>query len=480
MRPIPHLASVLALCVILPACATPGARRDEPERPNFVFILADDFGWTDLGCYGSEFYETPNLDRLAASGTRFTNAYAACPVCSPTRASIMAGKYPARMDTTEWFGGRRSGMMQTAEYVDHLPLEEVTIAEALKEAGYSTFFAGKWHLGGEGYDPELQGFDINAGGFSRGSPPGGYFSPYENPKLADGPEGEHLPTRLTDEALAFLEAQDAEPFLLYLSFYSVHTPLQTTDALKAKYEEKRADLPEGRVRWGKEGERKVRILQDHAIYAGMIEAMDANIGRMLDKLEELGLDGNTVVVFMSDNGGLSTSEGRPTSNMPLRTGKGWLYEGGIREPMLVRWPGVADGGEVCDLTVTSTDFYPTMLDMAGLEPRPDQHVDGVSFAGVLRGGAAPDRDAVYWHYPHYSNQGGRPGGAIREGDMKLIERYEDGRLELFDLAADPGETRDLSSERRADAARLQAKLAAWRSETDAKMPRLSREGVEEE
>jgi arylsulfatase A-like enzyme len=436
-----------------------------------VFILADDLGWTDLGSFGTRFYETPNLDRLAARGTRFTNAYAACPVCSPTRASIMAGKYPARMDTTEWFGGRRAGKMLPAEYVDHLPLEEVTIAEALREAGYRTFFAGKWHLGGEGFDPELQGFEYNAGGFSRGSPPGGYFSPYKNPKLADGPQGEHLPLRLADEAAAFLDRHGEEPFLLYLSFYSVHTPLQSTEALKRKYREKRERLPEDREVWGQEGERKLRLVQDHAVYAGMVEAMDASVGRVLDKLEQLGLDEETIVIFTSDNGGLSTSEGHPTSNLPLRAGKGWLYEGGIREPTLVRWPGVADGGEVCDETIISTDFYPTMLEMAGLDPRAQQHRDGLSFAELLRGGAAPERDAVFWHYPHYSNQGGSPGGAIRAGDLKLIERYEDGRLELYDLAADPGEVRDLSTERPGDARFLQARLATWRAEMDAKMLR---------
>jgi len=457
---------VAAGCAGPGAPGAPGAR----PRPNFVVILVDDLGWRDLGCTGSSFYETPNVDRLAADGVRFTNGYAAAPVCSPTRASLLTGKYPARMDTTEWFGGRRSGALRTAEYVDRLPLEELTLAEALRDAGYATFLAGKWHLGGDGFDPELQGFDVNKGGHWRGSPPGGYFAPYDNPKLDDGPDGEHLPLRLADETCAFLADKQDEPFLAYLSFYSVHNPQQTTDALRAKYAARSAALGlTDAERFGREGANKVRLAQDHAVYGGMVEAMDAAVGRVLDALDELGLAENTVVVFTSDNGGLSTSEGHPTSNAPLRAGKGWVYEGGIREPWIVRAPGVTRPGTISDAVITSPDLAPTLLELAGLPPRPERFVDGRSFAPALRGDAFA-RGPVFWHYPHYSNQGGGPAGAVREGSLKLVEWYEDGRVELFDLERDPGETRDLAAERPNDAARLRSQLAAWRASVDAKMP----------
>jgi arylsulfatase A-like enzyme len=431
------------------ACSSP----PEELPPNFVFFLVDDLGWTDLGCFGSSFYETPNVDRLAATGTRFTNAYAANPVCSPTRASIMTGKHPTRLSITTWIhpgGGNqpdqwdRNTPLLPAPYEDRLPLEEVTIAEALKEAGYATFFAGKWHLGPEGHWPEDQGFDINKGGIERGGPYGGnkYFSPYGNPRLEDGPEGEHLPDRLASETVKFIEENRDQPFLAYLSFYSVHTPLMARKDLQAKYEAKQASAPE--TKWGQELGRKVRLVQNHAVYAGMVEAMDLAVGKVLNRLDELGLTGNTVVFFMSDNGGLSTSEGHPTSNLPLRAGKGWLYEGGIREPMIIRWPGVTAPGSTEDNPVISMDFYPTMLEMAGLTMRPDQHVDGHSLAPLLRNGSAPPREALFWHYPHYGNQGGRPGAAVRQGDYKLIEFYEDGHAELYNLADDIGEQNDLS------------------------------------
>jgi len=465
------------------ACGCATRRGGQPhKRPNFVFFLVDDLGWTDLGCYGSTFYETPNVDRLAAEGMRFSNAYAACPVCSPTRASIMTGKYPARLGTTDYFGapqpdtvGRRRAWRRPllpARYRDRLPLEEVTVAEALKEEGYATFFAGKWHLGPEGYWPEEQGFDRNLGGIERGGPYGGkkYFSPYGNPRLPDGPEGEHLPDRLATEACRFVEANRERPFLAYLSFYSVHTPLMAREDLQAKYEKKAERIDGDGPTWGQEGERKVRLVQDHAVYAGMVEAMDQAVGKVLDTLDRLNLDRDTVVFFMSDNGGLSTSEGHPTSNLPLRAGKGWLYEGGIREPMLVRWPGVVRAGGLCHEPVISTDFHPTMLDMAGLPLCPDRHRDGRSLFGLLRGGAGPGERALFWHYPHYGNQGGSPGGAVRFGDYKLIEFYEEDRIELYNLAADIGERRDLSARMADKANELRGKLHEWRDQVGAVMP----------
>ena len=462
--------------------AAPRAGRGagQAQRPNFLFILVDDLGWKDLGCFGSSFYETPHIDRLAAQGMRFTQAYAACPVCSPTRASIMTGKYPARMNTTDWFGApqpdtaskhpTKNKPLLPARYEDKVALEELTLAEALRDAGYQTFFAGKWHLGGEGFFPENQGFSVNQGGHHRGSPPGGYFSPYKNPRLADGPEGEHLPARLAAETVRFIEANREQPFLAYLSFYSVHTPLQSRDDLLAKYKDKAQHLPQGGPRWGKEGERKVRLVQDHAVYAGMVAAMDQAVGQVLAALDRLGLSENTAIFFMSDNGGLSTSEGHPTSNLPLRAGKGWLYEGGIREPMIVKWPGHGTAGSLCDAPVISTDFYPTMLEMAGLPLREQQHADGVSLTPLLtQEEMLPSRN-LYWHYPHYGNQGGSPSAAIRAGDWKLIEFFEDGRLELYNLREDLSEQHNLAAAMPEKAQELAGRLHAWQQEVDARFP----------
>jgi len=448
------------------------------ERPNVVFFLVDDLGWRDLGCFGSTFYETPNADRLAREGMRFTDGYAACPVCSPTRASIMTGKYPARLATTDYFGAaqpegwRRNTRLLPARYSDRLPLEETTVAEAFREAGYATMFAGKWHLGSEGYWPENQGFEINRGGCERGGPYGGskYFSPYGNPRLDDGPAGEHLPDRLAAEVVKFIEANRAKPFFAYLAFYSVHTPLMARADLQAKYAEKAKTVKHEGPDWLPEGSRQARQVQDHAVYGGMVEAMDLAVGKVLEALDRLQLADNTVVVFMSDNGGLSTSEGSPTSNVPLRAGKGWMYDGGVREPMIVKWPGVTKAGSTCGHPVISTDFYPTLLEITGQAPRPKQHLDGVSLVPLLKQSGTPDRDAIYWHYPHYGNQGGAPGGAVRAGDWKLIEWYEDGRLELFNLKDDLGEQHNLAAQHPEKVRELHAKLKAWRESVGARMP----------
>ena len=450
-----------------------------PARPNFVFFLIDDLGWADLGCYGSTFYETPNIDRLAAQGMRFTNAYAACPVCSPTRASIVTGKYPARLGITQWIGGPN----EPTPYRHYLPLEEVTIAEALKEAGYATGFVGKWHLSTRGEDrfqyyPDRQGFDVNIGGDWSGAPPT-YFYPYKkgNRTLesmpAGGQEGEYLTDRLTDESLKFLDANKDKPFLLYLSHYAVHTPIESKPALTEKYQDKAKTLPpqDGPHAQPVYGRYKTRMVQDNAAYAGMVQSVDESVGRVMDKLEALGLENNTIVLFMSDNGGLSTvpREG-PTCNLPLRAGKGWLYEGGIREPMLIKWPGTARPGSECDETVTSTDFYPTMLEMAGLPPQPEQHVDGVSLVPLLKGTGTLGREAVYWHYPHYHGSGNRPSGAVRAGDYKLIEWYEDGQVELYNLKDDLSEKRDLAAAEPKQTAALRQMLHTWRDRMNAKMP----------
>jgi arylsulfatase A-like enzyme len=448
------------------------------DKPNFVFFLVDDLGYMDIGANNPDtFYETPHVDRLARDAVRFTNGYAANPVCSPTRYSIMTGKYPTRVDATNFFSGTRAERFLPAPLNDRMPLSELTLAEALRQAGYRTAFLGKWHLGPtEKFWPEAQGFEINVAGHHAGSPPGGYFAPYKNLKLPDGPPGEHLTTRLTDEALKILDQFHDSPFLLYLSFYTVHTPLQAPPELVKKYRDKAAKLGlEGKPEFADEEQvwpgsepRRVRILQKHATYAAMVETMDASVGRVLDKLKQRGLEENTVIFFMSDNGGLSTAEGSPTSNLPLRGGKGWLYEGGIREPLLIKWPGATEPGSTCDHPVISTDFYPTMLDIAGLPTQPQQTLDGKSLVPLLKQTGAPDQRALYWHYPHYSNQGGFPGGAIRQGDYKLIERYEDGRFHLYNLRDDLGEQQDLANKMPDKAHHLRQQLHAWYQQVDAK------------
>jgi len=474
-----HCLRILGLGVL--ALTWGGCTPPASPPPNFLFILVDDLGYMDIGAYNPDtFYETPHVDRLASEGMRFTAAYAAAPVCSPTRASIMTGKYPGRLRTTDWFGApqphtadqhrTRDQPLLPAPYVDQLPHEETTLAEAFRDAGYRTFFAGKWHLGREGFYPEDHGFEINKGGWERGGPYGGgrYFSPYGNPRLDDGPDGEHLPDRLASETAQFIAANREHPFLAFLSFYSVHTPLMARSDLEAKYEQKRRTAPE--EAWGTEGSRKVRLVQNHAIYAAMVEAMDQAVGKVLDALDEAGLAENTVVIFMSDNGGLSTSEGHPTSNLPLRAGKGWLYEGGIREPMIIKWPGVTTPGSVSAAPVTSTDFYPTMLAMAGLPLKPHQHPDGVSLVPLLQQTGPVQREALYWHYPHYGNQGGRPGSAVRSGPWKLIEFFGEEHVELYNLKTDIGETNDLAEAEPEKVDELQTLLHAWHAEVDALFP----------
>ncbi len=459
------------------ACISPSGFSASSRRPNIVFFLADDLGQRDLGSYGSTFYETPHLDQLAKDGARFTQAYAACPVCSPTRASILTGRYPQRTSITDYIGAAapdkwdRNTILRPAAYSDRLAHHEVTLAETLKPAGYATFFAGKWHLGVQGWWPENQGFDINKGGVQAGSPPGGgrYFSPYGNARLEDGPPGEHLPDRLASETVKFIADHKDKPFLVYLSFYSVHTPLMAREDLRKKYEEKRQRLGL-QPKFGVEGPRDVRLVQEHAVYAGMIEAMDQAVGKVLAKVDELGLRENTIVVFTSDNGGLSTSEGSPTSNLPFRAGKGWLYEGGVREPLIVRWPGVAKPGATIDVPVSSPDFLPTFREVAGLTTPPVQKLDGVSLVSVLKGRPPAAPRPLFWHYPHYGNQGGAPGGAVRLGDFKLIEWYEDGGRELFNVREDAGERNDLAAKMPEKVKELAGRLAVWRAEVGAVMP----------
>jgi arylsulfatase A-like enzyme len=448
-------------------------------KPNVLFILVDDLGWTDLGIYGSTFYETPHIDALAKEGMKFNNAYAACPVCSPTRASIMTGKYPSRIGTTDWFGApqpeeaKNSAVWKTkklwpAAYNEYLPLEETTMAEAFKANGYATFMAGKWHLGEDKkYWPENQGFDINKGGFGAGHPKS-YFSPYNNPRLEDGPAGEYLAERLTNETIAFIEQNKSQPFFAYFSLYDVHSPFQAKENVIKKYEDKKNRLglkDEFEIVGGV----KTRANQSFAVYAAMVEAMDNAVGTVLNKVKELGLEENTMVVFFSDNGGLATSEGSPTSNAPLRAGKGWLYEGGIREPLIIKYPAIIKKGTQTNVPVISTDFFPTLLQLSGLPLLPEQHVDGKSLVPLLQNKKIK-RDALYWHYPHYGNQGGAPASAIRYGNWKLIEKFEDNTVELYDLAEDPGEKNNLIAKEPSIAKKLKTSLMEWRTNQRATMP----------
>ncbi len=450
-------------------------------QPNLLFILIDDMGWRDLACTGSDFYETPCLDRFATEGMRFTNAYASCPVCSPTRASILSGKYPARVNLTNFLYAKPRGKLLSTDYLDHLALSETSLATALRQHGYQTWHVGKWHLGGPEAYPDRHGFDVNIGGCHWGQPRMGYFSPWGIETLADGPEGEYLTDRITDEAIRLLQERDpSRPFFLNLCHYAVHTPIQAKPELIAKYQRKakelgldtqEAILPGEHFPCEHKREQRLmrRVIQSDPTYAAMVENLDWNIGRLLAALDAAGLAEDTLVVFTSDNGGLSTSEGSPTCNLPLAEGKGWLYEGGVREPLLVRWPGQIVPGSVCDEPVTSPDFYPTFLEAAGLPLLPDQHADGVSFLPALRGEAF-QRGPIYWHYPHYSNQGGTPGSAMLDGSWKLIEYFEDHHRELYDLAQDPGEETNVACFHPERVQAMAAQLAQWRTEVSARIP----------
>jgi len=456
--------------------------------PNILLIVIDDLGWNDLACYGSGFYETPALDRLAGQGMRFTDAYASCPVCSPSRASIMTGKYPATIGITDWidWGGRlhpARGRVIDVPYLKELPPREHTIARALKARGYATWHVGKWHLGGPASRPEDHGFDVNVGGCEAGCP-STYFAPWKICTLPDAevPAGTYLTDHLTDRAIDLIEQRDPDqPFFMNLWHYSVHTPLQAPEPLVQKYRDKARAMGLDRVKVYEEGEyfpcdhkRNQRVIrrriQSDPVYAAMIENLDTNLGRVLAALETAGIADNTLVVFTSDNGGLATAEGSPTCNAPLTEGKGWMYEGGTRVCQIVRWPGRVAPGLVCAVPVTSPDLYPTLLDVAGGGLLPEQPVDGVSLLPVLTGTGELHRDAIFWHYPHYGNQGGTPGCSVRMGDFKLIERFEDGCLELYDLRSDVEERHNLASADPDRAATLHKALVEWRGKVEAKMP----------
>jgi len=420
-------------------------------RWNVLFVLMDDLGWRDLGPYGNRFIDTPNINRFAEQSVRFTNAYAACPVCSPTRASIMTGKYPARLHLTDWIPGRKqwpTAKLLVPKFNQFLPSTDRTIAEALSPRGYRTAAIGKWHMGGEGHLPTDRGFGKNIAGTAAGSPPT-YFGPLELPGLTLKP-GEFLTQRLTDEGIRFMGADKHTPFFLYQAHFTVHLPLQAREEVIAKY-------------------RKRDIGDVNAVYCAMVESADDSMGQLLKALDDSGQADNTIVIFFSDNGAVryQGKQTKPISNnAPLRAGKGHLFEGGIREPLMIRWPGITRPGTLVDEPVSSIDFFPTICEAADV---PAGTVDGTSLLPILRGGRAAQRP-LFWHYPHYSDQGGRPAGAVREGDWKLIEFYEDGRLELFHLVNDPGEQRNLVRAESGRAKKLHALLADWRRTVDAAMP----------
>jgi len=432
-----------------------GWAQGAPLKPNIVLILADDLGWTGVGSYGSPLYRTPNIDRLAADVMKFRQAYSAASLCSPTRASILTGKYPARLHLTDYIPGEPFpfAKMLPPDWTKRLPACEITISERLRAAGYATASIGKWHLGAEDARPEQYGFDYSVAGIGRGSP-ASYFSPYRNPYLEDGPKGEFLSDRLTDEALKWIEANRNKPFFLYLPHFAVHTPIQAKPDVTTKYQKVLEASP--------------NPLHTNPAYAALTESVDDSVGRILRKLDELKLTDRTLVVFTSDNGGLI----RVTSNSPLRSGKASTYEGGVRVPLIVRWPGTVRPG-VCETPVISPDFYPTFLEIAGGQEDPKHVCDGKSLVTLLRqGGSLPARD-LYWHYPHYNNGNSThtaPFTAVREGDLKLLQFHEDGRFELYDLRQDLGETKNLADSRPEDRARLAAKIEQWRKDVGAQMP----------
>lgn len=501
------------------------------KRMNVIFFLVDDMGWSDVGYEGSKFYETPNIDQFAKQGMRFSQAYAACSVCSPSRASILTGEYPARLHLSDYLPGRLNKPFQKLENavtLQHLPYDQPTLPEVLKENGYHTAIFGKWHLGEDTDSTKRQGFELHVPDWNKGWPNETYFSPYGMKGLEGGQPGEYLTDRLTDEALKWVTTNKDQPFFLYLAHFAVHDPIQGRGDLVVKYdqkleqEKKAGDLPHG-PRYILEGNPddqnpltrsnlttllgqkdyqgfsllpnrtvKIKQRQDNTQFAAMVESTDESLGRVLAKLKELGIADNTIVIFFSDNGGMSganffnprriisrdeLNKAYATSNLPLRGGKGWLYEGGVREPLIIYWPNQSRNGTVCDVPVVSTDFYSTILDMLGLYPltHKEDGMDGMSLVPLLKAdqtGAAKIADRpIYWHYPHYSNHGAQsPCGAVRYGDYKLIEYYENNAVQLFDIKNDSAEQNDLASVQPAKVEELRTLLHNWRKSVNADMP----------
>lgn len=495
------------------------------SKPNIIFFMVDDLGWSDLGFQGSTFYETPNIDKLARESVSFSNAYAASHVCSPSRASLISGQYPARLHLTDWLPGRKNYPFQklsNADIVQHLPYDILTLPEILKQNGYATAIIGKWHLGEDSLSTERQGFDLHIPDYNKGWPNGTYFSPYNMKGLEGGPDGEYLTDRLTSEAIKYIDAHKEKPFFLYLSHFAVHDPIEGRPDLVKKYQKKLAGMPVPKIvpfilepnpddsiqltrdelnellrqpdyqgfELSPHRTVKIKQIQDNVQFAAMVESVDESLGRIISELDRLGLRDNTIVIFFSDNGGMSAAnyfkpdrkiaaknldKAFSTSNLPLRGGKGWLYEGGIREPLIISWKGTKlKKGSVSDIPVISTDFYPTLIELAGITSPSQMHLDGVSIAPVLENSGKTKElksRALYWHFPQYSNHGQQsPGGAIRLGDYKLLEYYENCRVQLFDLRKDPGELHDLSEEMPQKTEQLKKMLDDWRIGINANMP----------
>jgi arylsulfatase A-like enzyme len=451
--------------VILFSCQT-GKNNKETTKPNVILFLVDDLGWTDVTTFGSDFHQTPHVDQLAASGISFTNAYAACTVCSPTRASLMTGKYPARINCTDWITGHNKpyAKMKIPDWTQYVAEEEYTLAEALKDNGYITAHFGKWHLGeAENYWPERQGFDYNFGGWSAGSPAlhngGGYFSPYNNPRLADGPEGEYLTKRLAREVSSFITQYKDSSFFINFWLYNVHTPLE---AEKDKIDKYKTLLNEDNN-------------HTNPVYAAMVEHMDDALGKVIQTLKDQGIYDNTIIIFFSDNGGYRRSFGnreKVTSNFPLRSGKGDMFEGGVRVPLIIHWPEKFSGGKVKHDPVISMDVYSTILGLTGssIDTRYNSGLDGVDLTGILMHDDAISRKSLYWHYPHYHREGAKPYSAVRMGDWKLIEVFEYDSLQLFNLKEDIREQYNLASSHPEKVEELYQELNNWRIEVGAQMP----------
>lgn len=448
---------------------------------NFIIILVDDLGWRDLSYAGSTFFESPNLDSLSINSIQFTNAYSSSPVCSPARASILTGKSPSKLNITDWIPGDdpKNRKLLGPKDFDHLPLEEITIAEALKEKDYVTFFAGKWHLGGGEFTPENQGFDVNIGGSHYGQPPGGYYSPYKNNKIKDGPEGEYLTDRLTDETISFINANSNNPFFVFLSYYSVHTPIQPNKDYIKKFKDKLHTISNHEVKKRALGNAQSRLDQYNPEYASMIYSLDRNVGKIINELKSKGLYENTTIIFTSDNGGLSTLENHnnrsptaPTSVEPLKGGKGWLYEGGLKVPFLLKPAKFNEKGWKIETPISGFDIFPTILSMAGVKIKPIQKIEGLDLSDLING-KPMIRDELFWHYPHYHGSGWTPGTAIRKGDWKLIHFIEDNHYELYNVKIDISEQKDLKDKYPQKLKELTTELVKMKAKTNAKTPTVN-------
>lgn len=462
MRQINYWKTVGVFGVAAAAAGLNSRAATQSAKPNFVFFLVDDLGWGDLGCFGSTFHETPNIDRLCAEGMKFTRAYSACTVCSPSRAAILTGRTPARLHLTDWIPGHKKpfAKLSVPDWKMYIDNDRITLPSALKEeGGYISQFIGKWHLMPEPtpelwpeHTPEKHGFDGNIAGREWGQPkgPGKYFYPWDMPNLDGGKPGDFLTDRVTDKAEEFIGSTGDKPFLLYMSYYEVHGPVMTKPEYAEKFKNKLDGSPAG------------TYTQKSAKYAGLVKSLDDSIGRIVEKLRSQGKLENTIFIFTSDNGSpFHDNDGG------LRGTKGTAFEGGTRVPAFIVWPGVTKSGSVCDTPIIGMDFYPTMLEMAGLPPKPDEHKDGTSLVPLLKQSGALNREALYWHYPHYHT--GNPYGAIQYKGWKLIEYFEDGEMMLFDLTNDPNEENNLAQSKPEKAAELLKKLQEWRQQTGAQM-----------